>query len=338
MQRHGNTLALLCLVALAGLTQAGEKKLVAIDAESAGPDFKIQGEYLGEVARADGTKQKLGAQIIACGKGTFHSAFFPGGLPGEGWDGKTKVEKTPAKQGNIPVDAKTEGEKTVIEQVYKATISGDTLAGETDKGEKFELKKVLRQSSTLGAKPPPEAIVLFDGTNSDEWDKKDWLDSRKFLKMGGTTKRKFQDFTLHVELLLPFMPEDRGQGRANSGVFLPRNYEIQVLDSFGLAGDNNECGGLYSQVAPKVNMCYPPLSWQTYDVEFEAAKFDADGKTKTKNAVVTVKHNGVVIHDKLEISRATNGAKQELPAPAGINFQDHGNPVFFKNVWIVEKK
>lgn len=338
MRRHANRLALLCLLALAGLVQAGEKKLVAIDPESAGPDFKIQGEYVGEVARADGTKQKLGAQVIACGNGTFHCAFFPGGLPGEGWDGRTKIEKAPAKQGNIPVDAKTEGDKTVIEQVYKGASSGDILAGETDKGEKFELKKVVRQSPTLGAQPPPGAIVLFDGTNSDEWDKKDWLDSRKFLKMGGNTKRKFQDFTLHLELRLPFMPEDRGQGRANSGVFLPQHYEIQVLDSFGLAGDNNECGGIYTLAAPKVNMCYPPLSWQTYDVEFEAAKFDADGKTKVKNAVVTVKHNGVVIHDKFEISRTTDGSKPERPAPWGISFQDHGNPVFFKNVWIVEKK
>jgi len=338
MRRHGNKLALLCLLALAGLVQAGEKKFVAIDPENAGPDFKIQGEYLGEVARTDGTKQKLGAQVVACGKGKFHSAFFPGGLPGEGWEGKTKIEKVPAKQGNITPDAETNGDKTVIEQVYKASISGETLSGETDKGEKFELKKVVRQSPTLGAKPPPGAVVLFDGTNSDEWDKKDHLDSRKFLKMGCSTKRKLQDFTLHLELLLPFMPEDRGQGRANSGVFLPRNYEIQVLDSFGLAGDNNECGGLYTLAAPKPNMCYPPLSWQTYDVEFEAAKFDADGKTKTKNAVVTVKHNGVVIHDKFEIKKATNGAKQELPAPAAINLQDHGNPVFFKNIWIVEKK
>jgi hypothetical protein len=93
-----------------------------------------------------------------------------------------------------------------------------------------------------------------------------------------------------------------------------------------------------SLAKPMVNMCYPPLSWQTYDVEFEAAKFDADGKTKTKNAVVTVKHNGVLIHDKFEIAKTTNGAKPELPAPAGISLQDHGNPVFFKNIWIVEKK
>ena len=338
MRRHGKTLALLCLLAVAGLIQAGEKKFVALDPESAGPDFKIQGEYLGEVARADGTKQKLGAQIIACGKGTFHSAFFPGGLPGEGWDGKAKIEKTPAKQGNIPVDAKTEGEKTVIEQVYKAAISGETLAGETDKGEKFELKKVLRQSPTLGAPPPAGAIVLFNGTNSEEWDKKDWLDERKFLKKGCTTKRKFRDFTLHLELLLPFMPEDRGQGRGNSGVYLQPQYEVQVLDSFGLAGDNNECGGLYTLAAPKVNMCYPPLSWQTYDVEHEAAKFDADGKTKIKGAVVTVKHNGVVIHDNFEIKKGKGGGKPETPEAGGIHFQDHGNPVFYKNVWIVEKK
>ncbi|MGD0093614.1 MAG: DUF1080 domain-containing protein [Planctomycetota bacterium] len=340
-QRHEVKLALFVLLALSGLLPAGEKekRFAAVDPEGAGPDYKVQGEYLGEVTLADGTKQKLGAQVIACGKGTFHSAFYPGGLPGEGWDGKTKIERTPAKQGNIPVDAKTDGDKTVFEQVYKAVITGETMNGETDKGEKFELKKVLRQSPTLGAKPPEGAIVLFDGTNSDEFDKKDWLDSRKFLKMGVTTKRKFTDFTLHVELMLSFMPESRGQGRSNSGVIMQQHYEIQVLDSFGLAGDANECGGVYSVKPLPVNMCYPPLSWQTYDIEFEAARFDADGKTKIKNPVVTLKYNGVLVHDKFEIPRPTDGSKTVPPPPWGIYLQDHGgDPLFFKNIWIVEKK
>ncbi|HEY3323429.1 MAG TPA: DUF1080 domain-containing protein [Planctomycetota bacterium] len=340
-RRYGSTWAICGLLALAGLLHAGEKVkgFTAVDEASAGPDFKVQGEYLGEVAGADGAKQKLGAQVIACGKGEFHSAFYLGGLPGEGWDGKTKIEKVPAKQGNITPDAKTDGDKTVIEQVYKGTISGDTLTGETDKGEKFTLKKVLRQSPTLGAKPPEGAIVLFDGTNTDQWDKKDWMDARKFLKMGVNSKRTFTDFTLHLELVTSFMPESRGQGRSNSGVFLPKNHEIQVLDSFGLAGDPNECGGVYSIKGTSPHMCFPPLSWQTYDIEYEAAKYDADGKTKTKNAVVTLKHNGVLVHDKYEIPRATNGPKNTEIPPAAIQLQDHGgDPVFFRNIWIVEKK
>jgi hypothetical protein len=313
-------------------------QFTAIDEENAGPDFKVQGEYVGEVTGADGKKTKLGAQIVACFNGTFHSEFFPGGLPGDGWDGTPKLEKAKAKQGNIPADSKTEGDKTVIEGVYKATIAGDTMTGETDKGEKFSLKKVLRVSPTMGLKPPDGAVILFDGSNSNEWNKKDHLDSRKLLKCGGLTVRKFQDYTLHVEFILPFKPESRSQERGNSGVYMQNRYECQVLDSFGLAGDNNECGGFYTLAAPKVNMCFPPLSWQTYDFEFEAAKYEADGKTKTKNAVCTVKHNGVVIHDKYELKKSTGGGIPETSAPGPIQFQDHGNPVFYRNVWILEKK
>ena len=76
--------------------------------------------------------------------------------------------------------------------------------------------------------------------------------------------------------------------------------------------------------------------WQTYDIDFEAAKFDADGK-KSKNAVITVKHNGVTIHDKVEISGPTGGGKPESPAGGAIQLQGHGNPVFYRNIWIVEK-
>jgi hypothetical protein len=301
-------------------------------------DFKVQGEYVGEVTAADGSKKKLAAQIIACGKGEFHSAFFPGGLPGDGWDGQTKIEKTPAKQGNIPVDGKTEGDKTVIDQVYKATIAGGVLTGQTDKGEKFELKRVARQSPALGAKPPEGAVVLFDGSNTDEWDKPNHMDDRKLLKAGCTTKRKFGSFTLHVEFLLPYKPGGRGQDRGNSGVYLQERYEIQVLDSFCLAGDDNECGGFYKQARPKVNMCLTPLTWQTYDVEFTAAKVD-DGGAIVKPAMATVKHNSVVIHENQELKSGTGSAqKKQGPPVGGIHFQDHGNPVFYRNVWIVEKK
>jgi hypothetical protein len=151
------------------------------------------------------------------------------------------------------------------------------------------------------------------------------------------TKRQFRDFTMHVEFRLPFMPKARGQGRANSGVYLQDRYEIQVLDSYGLEGLDNECGGIYQIARPRINMCAPPVQWQTYDIAFEAARFD-DAGGKIRNAVLTLRHNGITIHENLELPRLTGGAmRADDNEPGGIYLQDHGNPVQFRNIWIVEK-
>jgi hypothetical protein len=144
----------------------------------------------------------------------------------------------------------------------------------------------------------------------------------------------FDSHRLHVEFRTPFIPEARGQGRGNSGVYVQGRYEIQVLDSYGLEGLDNECGGIYQISRPIVNMCAPPMQWQTYDITFHAAAFNEQGE-KTRNARITVLHNGVPIHTDLELPHPTpGGLDADESRPGAVLFQDHGNPVRFRNVWV----
>ena len=321
------------LVAAAPALKAAEMQ-VYTDPDHTDADFKFQGEYASASA-------KLGAQVRALGHGAFRTMFFAGGLPGDGWDGKTIIQKSPNTDNTTPADSRLEGDKVVIDQVYRGACDGRTITGQTDAGQKFELKRVHRRGPTLGAHPPPGAIVLFDGSNLDEWQPGARMTPQKWISSapnGATTKRKFQDFTLHVEFMISYMPETQTiYQRPNSGVYLQERYEIQILESFGLVEGQHDCGVLYAQITPPINMCYPPLTWQTYDIDFTAARYDADGK-KTRLGRCTVKFNGVTILDDVEIKGSTPGGIPESPNPAGIYLQAHGHPVFFKNVWIVEKK
>jgi hypothetical protein len=293
--------------------------------EEAGPDFKIQGEY-GEAVAG---KAKFGVQVIALANDEFRAVIFPGGLPGAGWDGnkKDKVEiNTKRADGKVVFDGK--GFNAVI-------TDGSSITLKPEGGDAITLNKIVRKSPTLGEKAPDGAKILYGGPeDANKWNN-GHVDARGLMASGATSKDKFQNYTLHVEFLLPFKPSGRGQDRANSGVYMQNRYEVQVLDSFGLKGENNECGGIYSKTAPSVNMCYPPLQWQTYDIDFQAAKYE--GGKKVANAVISVKQNGVLIQDKVEIAGPTGGGKPETPEGGEIQLQGHGNPVFYRNVWIVEK-
>ena len=328
------------VVAVCDITAAAKEPALKLytNPEHVDADFQFQGEYTGTVSQPGGGKTRLGAQVRALGDGVFRTMFFAGGLPGDGWDGKTIIQKAPSTDDSTPEDAKREGNKVVIDQVYKAVCDGRTLAGQTDEGVKFELARVHRRSPTLGAKPPAGAIVLFDGSNVDEWRPGAKLTPQKWLIGGATTRRKFQDFTLHVEFMISYVPQTRTIWvRPNSGVFLQERYEIQILDSFGIVERQHDCGVLYAQITPKINMCYPPLTWQTYDIDFTAARYDAAGK-KSKLGRTTVKFNGVTILDDVEIKGSTPSGIPESPQPGGIYLQEHGFPAFFQNVWIVEKR
>jgi hypothetical protein len=297
------------------------------DVKSAGPDYELQGEYKGMVDIGGG-EETFGVQIIALGEGKFRLVAFQDGLPGDGWS-----------RG----DQQMEGEGELSDGIVTAVIEGadievaDGKITVTAEGEVIgTLEKVERNSPTLGKPPTEEAIVLFDGKSTDKFDHAELVDGKYLGATNATSKEKFGDHQMHIEFRTPFMPASRGQGRGNSGVYVQGRYEVQVLDSFGLDGKDNECGGIYSIAEPKVNMCLPPLAWQTYDIDFAAARYDDDGN-KTNNARVTIRHNGVVIHDDLEITHGTPGHRGEGPSDEHLYLQHHGNPVLFRNIWVVKK-
>jgi hypothetical protein len=285
-------------------------------------DFDLQGEYVGLVDERYGGASVVGLQVVALGGGQFDAVAYRGGLPGAGWDRRTKTKLHGRTINGSLVLLGSELNFLVANRVATALDTAGSLA------------KVDRVSPTMGLRPPAGATVLFDGSSTEQLVGAK-VSPEGLLQAGVLTKMPVDAFRLHLEFRTPFMPAARGQARGNSGVYIQQRYEVQILDSFGLEGIENECGGLYRQTRPDLNMCLPPLAWQTYDIWFTPPRFAADGKTKTANARITVLHNGVPIHWHREITAKTGGGKPEGPQPLAINLQDHGNPVEFRNYWIV---
>ena len=326
MSKYFVFLGLACVTGFTCLTAvAQQKKVVVVDPAKAGPDYAVQGEYVGTLPDLG----KLGIQVIALGDGKFRGVATMGGLPGEGWKRGDKTEIVEGtRQGDVTTLKDPDDPVVVTIKNGEATITVDAKAVGT-------IKKVVRKSSTLGAKPPKGATVLFDGKSADKFVKGQVV-MKNLLRHDCESKQKFGDHSLHLEFRTPFLPHARGQGRGNSGMYIQGRDEGQVLDSFGLEGKNNECGGIYSISEPNVNMCFPPLTWQTYDYDFTAAVYE--GGKKTKNARVTIRHNGVVIHDDLELPHGTPGKHPEADGPGLLYLQGHGTPVVYRNIWVVEKK
>jgi hypothetical protein len=321
-----NRLALLCMfAAFAAFVGHANPKPTWIDpakAKAEDPDFSIQGEY-----GSDKPGATWGLQVIAMGGGNFDAYLLKDGLPGLGWErGKQRSKLKGKRDGQVTTLNGADGLSVKISaNKAEVTVSGTTVS----------LPRIERQSETVGKKAPADAVVLFDGTGADAWDKGK-MEGNLLVNNDVRTKQLFQSYHLHLEFRTPYKPFHRGQGRGNSGVYHQGRYETQVLDAFGLEGKQNETGGIYSIAAPQLNACLPPLTWQTYDVDFTTAEWK-DGK-KVKNASMTVRLNGIVIHENQELPKSTTASPvKESPAGGPIFLQHHGNPVRYRNVWIVPK-
>jgi len=311
---------------LVGYCQAAENGRVAITKLSdVDADFKLQGEYFGAVSPDAFGAENMGLQVVALGEGNFDGRLLHGGLPGAGWD-----RQTVTRLAGDTVD----GTGQLVGSIYQVAVTPREAVVRSDAGmELARLPKIKRISLTQGLQPPANAIVLFGGSSTDQL-VNGKVTADGLLDVGAMTKLKVADFRMHLEFRTPYMPKSRGQGRGNSGIYIQQRYEVQVLDSFGLEGVENECGALYKQRRPDVNMCLPPLSWQTYDIYFTAARFDSQGN-KQRSARITAWHNGELIHNNYKIKTKTGAGQKEGPQPRPILFQNHGNPVRYRNIWIV---
>ncbi|MBK5209897.1 MAG: DUF1080 domain-containing protein [Flavobacteriaceae bacterium] len=244
-------------------------------------------------------------------------------------------------------------------------IKGDGWIGKIENGnlkiskdgENLKMNYFERSSPTMNAKPPKEAIVLFDGKNLDAWLKaepKDWLigsgpaDNWAILPGGILevskqpsglhesilTKQKFGDLKLHLEFRL------LGE-KTNGGVYFMSRYELNIKDAYPSAGNTPIGFGNISKpkdLYPAANVAFPPLQWQTFDVDFRAPRFDKSGTNKIENAKITVSHNGVTIYENVEIEEVKGATGILGEAGVGpIYLQDHGNVYQFRNIWVIDK-
>ncbi len=201
-----------------------------------------------------------------------------------------------------------------------------------------------------GTAAPSDAIALFDGSDLSHWRHEDGSDARWTLADGAVTvaagtgtietRESFADVQLHIEWRTPAEVVGDGQGRGNSGIFLQKMYEVQVLDSFqNRTYSNGQAASIYKQSIPLANASRGPGQWQTYDIVFRAPHFNTDGSL-LKPAYVTVLHNGVLVQDHVEIKGPTayigEPSYAAHPARLPLMLQDHGNPVSFRNIWVRE--
>jgi len=203
---------------------------------------------------------------------------------------------------------------------------------------------------TRPAPPPADAIVLFNGHDLSNWESADsagkparWKVKHGYIEVvGGTgdisTKQAFGDCQLHIEWATPTPPTGEGQERGNSGVYMAKRYEVQVLDSYNNPTyADGQAAAMFGQYPPLVNASRPPGQWQTYDIIWHGPRFDAQG-TLLRPARITVFHNGLLAQDNVALSGPTAFKRRPpytaQPAQMPIELQDHSYPVRFRDIWV----
>jgi len=186
----------------------------------------------------------------------------------------------------------------------------------------------------LGAQADPGAWTQRDGSPSAWTQGTDGALEVAAGKGDIRTRQEFGDARFHLEFAVPSAAGE-GESRGNSGVYLMGRYEIQVLDSFAKTPGVGDCAAIYGQRAPAVNACKPPAQWQSFDIRLRAPRLGADG-ARIAAARVSVWHNGILVHDDVELSAPTPGGLSEKEAPVGaLLLQEHGHAVRFRNVWVI---
>jgi hypothetical protein len=312
------------------------------------------GDWQGRWDAKDGVyPPRIAAQVIPWKDGSYQIRLF------------TELRKKAPEY--VVIEAESTGNLLEFEHdTWYGKIESDRFMGRgtlRDKKGSFEMARVFYESPRLGAKPPENVRVLFNGSSFDKWEmierdgktgpvtwKRDDGVMRIVPQIGNHqigasigTKRAFRDFRLHIEFRLPLLPDNTDQRRGNSGIIIEefQFFEVQVLDCYGLPGYYDECGAIYQIAPPKVNMCLMPLQWQSYDITYTAPRFDVGGNL-TKTPRITVDHNGVLIHNDLELPYSDSAVRMRRERPDSrkvgrIKLQDHGYPVEYRNIWIVEK-
>jgi hypothetical protein len=328
--------------------------LASLASQAWAADAPFMGDWEGRWNRQDGVyPPRIAAQVRPWKDGSYQIRFF------------TELRKGAPEY--MVIEAMPAGGALGFKKgPWSGSIEGDRLTGKgtlRDKEGRFEMSRVFYESPRLGARPPAEAIVLFNGKDLDEWEMilrngetgpVTWAIDNDVMRIvpeignhqiGASlgTRRAFQDFHLHIEFRLPLLPDRTDQRRGNSGVIIEefQFFEVQVLDSYSLPGYYDECGGIYQIAPPKFNMCLPPTQWQSYEITYRGPRFDQDGRLREAPRI-TVDHNGALIHKELELPYSDNAVRMRRERPDSrkvgrIKLQDHGYPVEYRNIWIVRQ-